>query len=54
MDVALEFFRAGRGVADWARGIGFDYEAFGNVVRRVGVPKALSTYCINVAKNREV
>ena len=37
MDVAVEFFRAGRGVADWARCLGFHYEAFGDMVGRVGV-----------------
>lgn len=37
MDVAMEILGADRGVADWTRGLGFDYEAFGDVVRRVGV-----------------
>ena len=37
VDVAMKFFRAGRGVTDWARGLGFDNEAFGNMVGRVGV-----------------
>ena len=37
MDVAMEFFGAGRGVADWTRSLGFDYEAFGDVVGRIAV-----------------
>ena len=37
VDVATEFSRAGRGVADWARGLSFDYEAFGDVVGRVRI-----------------
>ena len=37
VDMALEFFRAGPGVANWARCLSFDYEAFGDVVGSVGV-----------------
>ena len=35
--MALEFLRAGRGVTNWPRCLGFDYEAFVDVVGRVGV-----------------
>ena len=47
--MALEFFRAGRGFTNWARCLGFDYEAFEDVVGRVGAlvlssPEPLSRF----------
>ena len=32
MDVATKVFGAGGGIADRTRGLGFDYEAFGDVM----------------------